>query len=72
MALSHAPPPEVIEIATKMPVTMTPSSRPPSISRPLVDAEDEGDDDREDDRDQAAGISISRCAVAVTMRTQRA
>ena len=29
-ALSHAPPPEVIEIATKMPVTIVPSSIAPS------------------------------------------
>ena len=29
-ALSHAPPPEVIETAVKNPTTMTPMSRPPS------------------------------------------
>src|SRR6476659_668492 len=30
-ALSHAPPPEVIAIARKRPVTIVPISRPPSI-----------------------------------------
>jgi len=30
-ALSQAPPPEVIEIATKMPVTIVPSSRAPKV-----------------------------------------
>src|SRR5207245_8957291 len=30
LALSHAPPPEVIDMATKMPVTMVPSSIAPS------------------------------------------
>src|SRR5260370_36250713 len=30
LALSHAPPPEVIEIATNRPVTMTPSSMAPT------------------------------------------
>ncbi len=30
LALSHAPPPEVIEMATNSPVTITPSSMAPS------------------------------------------
>ena len=33
-ALSHAPPPVVIEIATKMPVMIVPISRPPSACGP--------------------------------------
>ena len=33
-ALSHAPPPVVIEIATNKPVTIVPTSRPPSASAP--------------------------------------
>ena len=60
-----------MEIATKMPVTMTPSSRPPSISRPLftpkMNAVTIGNR-----IGIAAGMSISRCADAVTMRTHRA
>src|ERR671910_3377367 len=36
LALSHAPPPEVMAIARKMPVTIVPISRPPSISGLMI------------------------------------
>ena len=35
-ALSHAPPPEVIEMARKIPVTIVPMRRPPSISGLMI------------------------------------
>src|SRR6187455_398391 len=35
-ALSQAPPPEVIEMARKIPVTIVPISRPPSISGLMI------------------------------------
>ena len=34
LALSQAPPPEVIEMATNRPETITPSSRAPSAAKP--------------------------------------
>jgi hypothetical protein len=36
LALSQAPPPEVIEMATKRPVTMTPSSMAPSAAKAVA------------------------------------
>src|SRR6201989_3597154 len=36
LALSHAPPPDVIEIATNSPTTITPISRPPSASTLII------------------------------------
>ena len=48
LALSHAPPPVVIEIATNRPVTIVPISTPPSAFGP----EQQADDDRHRDRQQ--------------------
>ncbi len=36
LALSHAPPPDVIESARKKPVTIAPTSTPPIIFAPAV------------------------------------
>ena len=56
LALSQAPPPEVIEIATNRPVTMTPSSMAPTAENaadlPGAAAGDEVDDEIDDDRRQ--------------------
>src|SRR6478672_4419110 len=66
LALSHAPPPVVIEIATNSPVTIVPISRPPSAfgpsSRPTTTGTATGSSD---------GTTISLIADLVSMSTAR-
>src|SRR3990167_6284891 len=64
LALSQAPPPVVMEMATKMPVTMEPSSTPPSASRPRVKPTTMGISTGNND-----GIIISLIAALVSMST---
>src|SRR5687767_11936276 len=64
LALSHAPPPDVIDTATNNPVTITPISSPPSAwydSTPTITGITIG---------IRAGAIISRWARAVTIATQ--
>ena len=51
LALSQAPPPVVMEIATKMPVTMVPTSTPPRACAPERQADDDGTSDGQQRRD---------------------
>src|SRR6185437_13195639 len=74
LALSQAPPPEVIEMATKMPVTITPSSMAPTAAKasalPAIAAITKystiGDSTGSSD-----GIIISLIAALVSMSTAR-
>ena len=52
LALSHAPPPEVIEMATNRPVTITPSSIAPEALKAIRLAGDRVDDEVQHDRRQ--------------------
>src|SRR5665647_2937385 len=65
LALSHAPPPVVMEIATKMPVTMVPTSTPPSACAPSVSPTITGTATGSSD-----GTIISLIAALVSMSTQ--
>ena len=64
LALSHAPPPVVIEIATKRPVDDRADEQ---AAEHLV--RDQADDDRDHDRDQRRAIRISLSARRVSMST---
>ena len=63
-ALSQAPPPEVIAIARKRPVTIVPIRRPPSISGLMIPTRSERDG-------ISAGSIIRLIADLVTMSTAR-
>ena len=64
LALSHAPPPVVIEIATKSPVTIVPISTPPSAAGPRMTPTRIGTSTGSSD-----GIIISLIAAVVSMST---
>jgi hypothetical protein len=64
LALSQAPPPVVIEIATNRPVTMVPISMPPSAAGPSSIPTATGTT-----TGSSEGSTISRIAEAVSMST---
>src|SRR5665213_4517893 len=64
LALSHAPPPVVIEIATKMPVTIVPINNPPSACGPSSSPTSTGTSTGNSD-----GTIISLIADLVSMST---
>ena len=65
-ALSQAPPPVHIEIATNRPVTMVPISKPPSATGPRINPTRIGTMTGSSD-----GIIISLIAAEVSMSTAR-
>src|SRR3989338_3206946 len=67
LALSQAAPPVVIEIATKIPVTIDPISIPPKATGPKTNPTIIGAK-----TGIKAGINISFCAAAVTISTHLA
>src|SRR3569623_115752 len=60
MALSHAPPPVVMEIATKMPVMMVPSSTPPSALGPRIRPTSTGTSTGSSDGTRIIGLGRTR------------
>jgi hypothetical protein len=69
LALSHAPPLEVMAMATKRPVTMVPTRTPPRTMGPRPGSQRQDEDDDDHDRQQR-GTIIFRMAALVTMSTR--